>query len=189
MADGGHKPGAILKPLVAFGRTPEDCWRWLGNHDETGVPTKTYLGKHMPARRWLWIQLFGPIPEGLVVTTMPVCGNKACMNPWHFRACHQADANRAGVGTVFLPADVVEIKRAKKHRTPCTARILAERYGCSVIAIRDIWSGRTWRSRKAPNFGPRSKTGGPAPEACAHPPHRRRNPPHIVAVGTLGKAT
>jgi hypothetical protein len=157
MADGGHKPGAILKPLVAFGKTPDECWRWLGNHDANGVPTKTYLGQHMPARRWLWMQLFGPIPAGLIVSTMPVCGNKACMNPWHFRACHQADANRAGVGTVFLPADVIEIRRAGKDKGLNTARVLSERMGCSAQAIRDVWRGRSW-GRAKPNHGPRQKS-------------------------------
>lgn len=154
MGDRGHLPGMILKALIRLPSDPNDCWIWLGNISPEGVPTKQYLGKHMPARRWLWLQLFGPIPDGLVVTTMPTCGNKACMNPYHFRACHQADANRNGIGAIFTPADVVEIKRAGKDKTPCTAQILAEKYGCSTIAIRDIWSGRTWSRRKALNHGP-----------------------------------
>ncbi len=169
MANNGHQPGMILKPLIAFGRTPSDCWTWLGNHDAAGVPTKTYLGQHMPARRWLWMQLFGPVPDGLVITTMPVCGNKACMNPQHFRACHQAHANRASVQTVLMPADVIEIRRAKKDRGPNTARVLAEKIGCSQQAIRDIWRGRSWGAPN-PNYGPRIPPGSPAPEAAAPPP-------------------
>lgn len=171
MAKNGHQPGAILKPLIAFGKTPDDCWRWLGNHDDGGVPTKQYLGQHMPARRWLWIQLFGPIPEGLVITTMPACGNKACMNPQHFRACFQAEANRAGVGSVLTPADVIEIRRASKDKGPNTARVLSERIGCSQQAIRDIWRRRSW-SRPKPNHGPRkqSPTSSPALVATTSPP-------------------
>ena len=149
----GHGPGAVLKQLVAFGKTPSDCWTWLGNHDANGVPTKTYLGQQMPARRWLWMQLLGPIPEGLVVTTMPTCGNKACVNPQHLRAVAQAEANRAGVGAVLLPADVQRIRRAKKDRGPNTARVLADELGCSTRTIHDIWTGRSW-SRPRPNYGP-----------------------------------
>lgn len=169
----GHKAGAILKPLVKLGREAGDCWTWLGSHSADGVPTKTYIGQTMPARRWMWMQMFGPIPDGLVVTTMPTCGNKACINPHHLRCTFQADANRSGDATIILsPADVQEIRRAKKDKGPNTARVLAERIGCSTGAIRDVWSGRSWSAKRAPNHGPnrQSPTGSFAPDATANPP-------------------
>ena len=149
----GHAPGAVLKPLVKLGRTPADCWTWLANHDANGVPTKQFAGKHMPARRWMWAQLFGPIPDGLVVTTN--CGNKACVNPHHLRACFQAEANRTGCNTHLLPGDVIEIRAARKKGLN-SARVLAEHYGVSERAIYDVWSRRSW-SRPRPNYGPRAK--------------------------------
>ncbi|GAA0721572.1 HNH endonuclease signature motif containing protein [Dokdonella soli] len=163
-----HEPGAVLKPLVKLGRDPADCWTWLANVDVGGVASKQFGGKRMPARRWMWAQLFGPIPDGLVVTT--ACGSKTCVNPHHLRACTQADACRASVNTSLLPADVIDIKRAKKDAGPNTARVLADKHGCSPQTIRDIWKRRSW-SRAKPNYGPRKNpTGSPAPVAAANPP-------------------
>lgn len=152
MPRNGHPPGAVLKPLVALGKSPGDCWHWLGSHSDEGVPTKTFNGQQMPARRWLWMQLFGPIPDGLVVTTMQNCGDKGCVNPHHFRACFQAEANRAGVQTLLMPADVAELRAARKKGLN-SARVLAEHYGVSERAIHDVWARRSW-SKPRPNHGP-----------------------------------
>jgi hypothetical protein len=149
-----HHIGSTLKPLVRLGRSPADCWEWLGAIDSDGHARKEHAGRSITAARWIWLMFFGPIPEGLVITTAPTCGNKACGNPFHLRCCHQADANRAAVHVTLLPSDVIEIKRARKDKTPCTAGILAERYGCSKVTIHEIWGGRTWRAKKAPNYGP-----------------------------------
>jgi hypothetical protein len=61
---------------------------------------KTIDGKTMPARRWAWMQFFGPITPGFVITN--TCQNKACVNPWHLRMCTQAEANRGSVQTILL---------------------------------------------------------------------------------------
>lgn len=150
----GHVPGAVLKPLVKLGRSPGDCWTWLGNTDPAGVAIKQFAGKSMPARRWMWMQLFGPIPDGFIVTT--TCGDKACVNPHHLRACFQAEANRNGANTHLLPADVIEIRKAKKKGLN-SARVLADHYGVSERAIYDVWSRRSW-SKPRPNYGPNRST-------------------------------
>lgn len=142
-----HSAGGTLKPLVALGVDPGACWRWLGKVDSLGTPIKQFDGRPIPARRWLWSQLFGPIPDGLVVTTMTTCGDKGCVNPHHLRATTQAEANRAGVGAVLMPADVAEIRKAYKDRGPNTARVLADRLGCSVVTVRDVWHRRTWKPK------------------------------------------
>lgn len=141
-----HEPGTVMKPLVALGKTPDDCWQWLGAIGTQGCAHKQYHGRQILAKRWMWIQLFGVIPEGLVITN--TCNDKTCVNPFHLRACTQADACRGSVQTVLLPADVVEIKRAKKTRNQFTATKLAAQMGCSVQTIRDIWRGRSWRNAK-----------------------------------------
>lgn len=145
-----HAPGAVLKPLVKLGRTPGDCYTWIGNTDDAGVAIKQFAGKSMPARRWMWMQLFGPIPDGLIVAN--TCGNKACVNPHHLRACFQAEANREAVNTLLLPADVAEIRAARKSGLN-SAGVLAEKYGVSKRAIYDVCARRTW-SKPKPNFGP-----------------------------------
>jgi len=41
--------------------------------------------------------------------------------------------------------NVVHIFQLRLAKTPTTAGTLAEQYGVTAKAIRDIWKGRTWR--------------------------------------------
>lgn len=160
-----HLPGTTLKPLVKLPKDPTACWEWLGATDRAGNARKSLGGTTLTGRRWLWSQLFGPVPAGLVVTT--ICGNRTCTNPYHLRACTQAEANRQAVNTLLLPADVTEIRAARKNKGPATARMLANRYGVHPNTIRDIWRRRSW-SRPRANPGPgaakaQRQHGGPCP--------------------------
>lgn len=141
-----HEPGTTIKQLVELGRTPADCWRWRGVKNKEGVAHKQLNGKCLIARRWLWEMLFGPIPEGLVITT--TCGSKECCNPHHLRCCFQAAANHAGQGTVLLPSDVREIREAKKKKTPNLVKHLALKHGVSVATINDVMAKRSWTKPK-----------------------------------------
>jgi hypothetical protein len=147
----GHPPGTVLKPLVKLGRTPDDCYEWLGALNTNGVAQKRLGDRTYTARRWMWQQLFGPIPDGLVVTT--TCGSLTCCNPHHLRCCFQADANRAGPGVTLLPGDVAKIRAAAKTRNSHTASQLAARYGVTPNTIRDVWNRKSWRRAKL-NHGP-----------------------------------
>lgn len=139
-------PGQTMRPLVKLGRAPDDCWTWLGPIGTTGHAKKTFAGKDMPAHRWIWEQLFGPIPDGLVVYS--TCESKSCINPHHLACGTIADAVRSSVTTKLLPADVLEIKAATEH-TSTTAEYFASKFGCSPQLVRDIWRGDAWsRSRK-----------------------------------------
>jgi len=146
-----HAPGATLKALVKLGRSPGDCWQWIGKIDPLGCAIKQFDGKPIPARRWMWSQLFGPLPTGLVVTTS--CGSKQCVNPHHLLLCTQADACRATVSTTLVASDIAEIRRAKTGGGNQMAKILAERYGVSAATIRDIWRRKSWAPAK-PFYGP-----------------------------------
>lgn len=157
-------PGMVLTPLIELGRTPADCWRWVGPVSHGGYPKKTYCGRDIPARRWMWMQLFGPIPDGLVISVN--CGNQQCLNPHHLRANTQAEACRNGANTL-LPQDVAEIRRARKQAGPGVRDALAERYGVSPTLISDIWGRRAWAKAK-PFYGrsverqPKVDAGGAA---------------------------
>lgn len=150
-----HHPGDVLKPLVKIDRDPAKCWTWLGKVDDNGFAIKQWHGKPIPAARWMWMQLFGPIPDGLVVNR--TCGNRACTNPHHLRATFQADAIRSGMQPVLTPADVAEIRAAKRDRGPNTARLLADRLGCHENTIRDVWRGRTYTRTRAKFYGAATK--------------------------------
>jgi hypothetical protein len=140
--------GTNIKPLVALGRDGNDCWQWLGGVNSLGYPSKTIGGKTTTGQRWMWQQLHGPLPDTLKIRL--TCGNRLCINPHHFEVTTMTDAQRAGANAVLTPADVQEIRRHRKSRGPGIAEALARRCGCSVMTVRDIWRGDTWRRPRLP---------------------------------------
>jgi hypothetical protein len=146
------KAGQAIKPRVALGKRPDDCWRWLGQATPDGHGKLTFHGQEVMARRWLWEQLFGPIPKGLIVYS--TCGARDCINPHHMACGYMADARRNACDTKLVPADIARVRAAKDGATAATAGILADQLGCSPNTIRDIWRGTTWARRRrhtAPN--------------------------------------
>lgn len=151
----GHQPGSTIKPMVKLPKDPSDCWEYLGAVDKvTGYGKKVWHGKTYLAHRWLWMQLFGPIPDGLPLQN--TCDNKSCMNPYHWGISTQANIKRDDVRTILTARDAVEIKRVpkalratKKQRSEL-AHDYAGRFGCSKQLIYDIWAGRAWGRAKAP---------------------------------------
>lgn len=160
----GHLPGSTIKPQVKLPKDPAGCWEWLGHVDEkTGYGRKQWHGRTFLAHRWIWMQLFGPIPDGVPLHN--TCGNNACVSPHHWGVSTQADINRDAVRTILTAGDVVEIKRIPKaERKTRSQRVLlagrfASQFGCSKQLIYDIWAGRAWRRAK-----PSSRTTYQHPE-------------------------
>lgn len=150
-----HVPGLSIKPQVKLPTDPSACWTWLGPVNPDGRATKTFCGKSMPAQRWMWQQLFGAIPAGMVVYT--TCGNKACINPHHLRMGYQADANRQASHVTLTPEDVRALRLiASEDRTPQRASVEAMQLGVNAAAVRAVWRGSTWGRRKK-NHGPRPR--------------------------------
>lgn len=137
-----HPPGVTLKVLVKIPKDANDCWKWLGKTTQDGYGVKVYRDVETTAARWIWSMLFGELPASLSV--IHTCGNAGCVNPSHMKAGPHGDACRNGVQASLTPADVAEIKAAKKERGPNTANALASRYGVSVNTIRDVWRGASW---------------------------------------------
>lgn len=136
-------------------KDPAGCWEWIGVVcAKTGYGQKQWHGKKYLAHRWLWMQLFGPLPDG--VPLQNTCGNHACVSPHHWGVSTMADINRDNVATVLTAGDVVEIKAVRKSdRTTRTQRAslatgFANRFGCSKQLIYDIWAGRAWTRNKEP---------------------------------------
>lgn len=148
-----HAPGSTLKPLVRLPKDPGQCWPWLSTVSPNGHAVKTVGGKSMPAARWMWAQLFGPVPKGMVV--WHDCGTKTCINPHHLRLGHQADANRQASHVTLTPCDVRELRSVPvEDRTMQRARVLAGQLGVCPNTVREVWRGSSWR-RPRPNNGPR----------------------------------
>ncbi len=159
--------GQTLKPLVKLPRDPAGCWEWLGPKTENGHGKKTFAGRDVMAHRWLWQQLFGPIPDGLVVYA--TCETKGCVNPQHLACGTQAQACRSSVQTKLLPADVAEIKAAREGASLSTAQMLADRYGIAASTVRDIWRGCSW-SRARKFRGPKQPRNQHSASAPQSPP-------------------
>lgn len=139
--------GQAITQRVQIGREPADCWMWLGPTTPAGHGKITFCGRDELAHRWLWAQLFGPIPAGAVVYS--TCGTKGCINPHHLACDHQATACRKSVQTKLMAADVAEIRTARASGETGLAAKLAQRFGVSQRTIWDIWAGRSWaRARK-----------------------------------------
>lgn len=139
-------PGQPLTQRVQIGRSPADCWLWLGPATDHGHGKITFAGRDMLAHRWLWEQLFGPIPEGAVVYS--ACDTRGCLNPHHLECDHYATSVRRRSATKLLAAEVAEIRAAQASKTQTTAQALALRYGISQQTVRDIWAGRSWTRQR-----------------------------------------
>lgn len=150
--------GQTLKPLVKLGRDPEACWEWLGCKRADGLALKQIAGRQVTARRWIWEQLFGPIPDGYVIAQ--ACGNPGCINPFHLRRLTQADALREGSSATLTAGDVADIRArfaadTSKKTLTARARPIAADYEVSVATILDIVRGDTWKRRTK---SPRART-------------------------------
>lgn len=143
--------GQVLRPLVKLPRDPEACWEWLAcKRSDDGLALKQIGGRNVPARRWIWEQLFGPIPDGYVIAQL--CGNQSCVNPHHLKRTTLAEAQRLGTSPKLTAADVADI-RAAFAALPTNLALreralkLAPGYEVSANCILDIVRGDTWRSK------------------------------------------
>jgi hypothetical protein len=62
-------------------RNKDACWEWTGYKSKVGYGSLTNKGKVQRAHRFIYEQLVGAIPDGMVLDHL--CTNKACVNPDH----------------------------------------------------------------------------------------------------------
>jgi hypothetical protein len=137
------KNGQVCRQLVQLGERPEDCWLWLGRvSPKTGYGKKQFHGKTLLAHRWVYEQLFGPIPDGMVINHK--CRTRACVNPQHLEITDQAGNCRDGAGTKLTAEQAKAIKAQFSTRKWGLGAKLARQYGVSGALIHDIWRGRAW---------------------------------------------
>ncbi|WP_372362882.1 HNH endonuclease [Xanthomonas sp. NCPPB 1325] len=129
---------------MKLGKSPEKCWSWVAHIDSDGRAVKQFNGKSIPAQRWMWMQLFGPIKPGFVVYS--TCGDRTCCNPHHLRCGFMADANRAGNGTVLLAEDVAQLR--KDYDNGLDADRIAAKFGITAGYVKQIAKGRSWGHKK-----------------------------------------
>ncbi len=131
-----------------------ECWLWTGALDRDGYGRFWTGDAHTGAHRWACASTGTFIPEGHVVRHM--CHNPACVNPAHLVVGTQAqnvqdrqDAGRQARGEAngrskLTAHQVCDIRKAALAGT--SQRSLARSHGVDPTTIRDILTGRIWRS-------------------------------------------
>lgn len=64
-------------------KSSDGCWRWIGAHHQEGYGVFN-MGRLMGAHRWIYQEVFGPIPNGFEIDHL--CKVTACIRPSHLEA-------------------------------------------------------------------------------------------------------
>lgn len=145
---------------------PSGCWEWQRYIMKTGYGQisdgKGRRGKLILTHRAAWMQVYGPIPDGLFVCH--ICDNRKCCNPNHLFLgspwANAEDAEHKGrsrgakgmsSGNAKLSDDqVAEIRRRYRPRihparhTGGSRKELAEEFGITPQYVYDL-AKRKWR--------------------------------------------
>lgn len=160
------------KAKVNLPKDPMACWLFEGSVTSGGIGKVCVAGKHQSCQRWMFEQLFGPVPEKMKIGT--TCGNGLCFNPYHLVARTHAEAIRAGNTAVLTPGDLAEIRRVVvSDRNTAMADALALKFGCSRRAVQDVWRNATWAKNGRRSAARRTPTKHRTPAPPLLIPERR----------------
>lgn len=78
----------LLLSKIEFGA----CWRWRASRNAKGYGIVRYGGRSELAHRAVWMELYGPVPEGM--TLDHGCPHKDCVRPLHLEPVTAAENSR-----------------------------------------------------------------------------------------------
>lgn len=84
---------APLTPLDRFKAKAKvvasGCHLWTGSKTPAGYAQFRVDGRTHYAHRWIWAQVYGPIPDGLTIDHL--CRHRRCVNPEHMELVTQRE--------------------------------------------------------------------------------------------------
>lgn len=98
----------ILDRFFAKVDAEGDCWEWTANKDKDGYGKFRDGDKHYRAHRFVYEQMVGPIPDGLVIDHL--CKNTSCVNPDHIEPVTWAENLHRGAS--------IQAKHARRRTCP-----------------------------------------------------------------------
>jgi len=135
-------------------RNEDDCWNWMRCKDKKGYGIIGLNNKSCRVNRFIYKEIYGSIPEGLLVCHK--CNNPSCCNPNHLYVGTHADNmkqmvddGRSGKGenngyVKLTGRDILKI-RYLFSTGEYSQRELGEMFGVVQVNISRIVNNKIWK--------------------------------------------
>lgn len=143
---------------IAFEIDENGCFNCTSHSTNSGgYPEIQRKGKHIVLSRFIYMEMFGKIPDGHVIRHK--CDNRRCINPEHLisgtpreNSRDMVERDRSMYGSRSKSAklteeQVLEIKRLLRDTT-LTKREIAKGYSVARTTVTAINRGETWKHVK-----------------------------------------
>lgn len=124
-----------------------DCWIWTGKLSN-GYGYINRNKQCIPAHRYYWEELMGPIPDGMHLDHL--CRRPACVNPNHLEPVTNQVNSQRGARAKVTPEKACEIFKAYRGDCMATYSYVGRRFNVSPEIVRNIVQRVTWGNVNPP---------------------------------------